>query len=291
MPNFHLLGPLEIRRDDGVPVPLVRRKQRALLSLLLLRAGTDVTVDGIVDALWGEQPPASARANIYSYVSELRRAIHRAAPSVATRRPRSTPNGYRLDLLTEESDAALFERLAADGRRSLAARRPAEAAECLARALGLWRGAMLAGIEDAWVTPHVARLNQARMGALEDQTEARLTLGQHRELSVELAAEVQRHPFQERLWGQFIVALHRSGRRTEALRAYEHFTVALDTELGIRPGHELAALHQDVLFDEFAHPAGQLRRLATFRDDRLRARRYARRARRATTAPVAETPG
>src|SRR5687768_5963468 len=117
MPAFLVLGPLEVRAaHGGGPARLTRRKLRELLALLLLRPGAVVDVDEIVDMLWGECPPVSARANLYSYVSDLRRVLALAAPDGEPRLT-NTPNGYRLDLLAGECDAYLFEELAAAGRR------------------------------------------------------------------------------------------------------------------------------------------------------------------------------
>nr|MDT0661131.1 BTAD domain-containing putative transcriptional regulator [Micromonospora sp. DSM 115978] len=243
---FHVLGPLEVRDRDGIVVPVVRRKQRELLLLLLLRSGGVVRTEEVVDALWGERPPSSARANLYSYVSALRSVLARAAP---TERPRPllTPHGYRLDLLPGECDTQIFDNLVDDGRRALAAGRRMEAADRLTRALSLWRGGVVQGMDrQLWLMPFADRLEQTRAEAEEDLIEARLLLGQHAELAVELAASVAQHPLRERLWGQYILALWRSGRRAVALRTYDSFCEHLRSELGVGPSPSLRELYRRI---------------------------------------------
>jgi DNA-binding SARP family transcriptional activator len=246
MPPFLVLGPLEVQDAAGVPIRMNRRKVREVLALLLLRPGVVVDVEEIVDALWGEQPPASARANLYSYVSDLRRVLAVAAPADQPR-PSHVRNGYRLDLRVGECDAYLFEELAASGRRALRDGRFAAAGECLASALGLWRGRVLHGIDAEFCADAATRLEQTRLGAEEDYVDARLGLGQHEELAIELEAAVRRHPLRERMWGQFMVALCRAGRRADALRAYHRIHDELDAELGIGPCAELRTLHRAIV--------------------------------------------
>jgi DNA-binding SARP family transcriptional activator len=246
MPVFLVLGPLEVRAADGEPTRLTRRKLRELLALLLLRPGAVVDVDEIVDALWGERPPVSARANLYSYVSDLRRVLALAVPA-GEPRPSHTPNGYRLDLHAGECDAYMFEDLAATGRRALKECRYAAASESLATALGLWRGKALQGIDTEFGAAFAARLEQTRLGAEEDYIDARLCLGQHEELAIELETSVRRNPLREKLWGQFMVALCRAGRRTDALRAYQKVCDVLDAELGVGPSNELRTLRHAIV--------------------------------------------
>jgi DNA-binding SARP family transcriptional activator len=250
MPAFLVLGPLEVRAADGEPTRLNRRKLRELLALLLLRPGAVVDVDEIVDALWGAHPPVSARANLYSYVSDLRRVLAHTAPGDPPR-PSHTPNGYRLDLRAGECDAYMFEDLAATGRRELKERRYAAAAESLATALSLWRGKALQGIDTEFSAAFTSRLEQTRLGAEEDYVEVRLCLGQHEALAIELESAVRRNPLRERLWGQFMVALHRAGRRTDALRAYQKVCDVLDAELGVGPGTELRSLRNAIVQQSF----------------------------------------
>ncbi|HWS38920.1 MAG TPA: AfsR/SARP family transcriptional regulator, partial [Actinoplanes sp.] len=236
MPVYRLLGTFEVRDPAGALLPLGRRKQRALLAMLVLRAGGVVRGDEIIEALWNGQPPSSARANLHSYVSALRRVLPAG--------PESVPGGYRLDVAPGESDVALFETLAAEGRKALDEWQHLRAAERLAHALGLWRGAALEDLTDLdWFEPYAARLAEARLAALEDQSEARLALGEHAALAVELAARTADHPLRERLWATWLRALHRTGDRARALDAYGRMCSILDAELGIEPGPALREVH------------------------------------------------
>lgn len=254
MPAFRLLGPFEVRDPAGLPVALPRRKQRALLALLLLRAGTVVATDEIVDALWGDRPPASARANLHSYVSALRVALARAAPADGVR-PRSVAGGYVLDVRPDESDVGVFDALVVEGRRALAEARHEAAADVLTRALGLWRGQAMEGLgPQEWLVPFTTRLEESRLAAVEDQAEARLCLGRHAELTAELALVVARHPFRERINGLYIQALHRAGRRPEALAVYNRLSDVLDAEFGTRPSPYLRTLHRRIRADDLVVP-------------------------------------
>ncbi|HEX8631351.1 MAG TPA: AfsR/SARP family transcriptional regulator [Catenuloplanes sp.] len=241
-----MLGPLDLRDTAGRAVCVRRRKQRALLALLLIRTGRTVSTDEIIDALWDGCPPRSALANLHTYVSQLRHVLSRAVPGAA-RRPTTTTGGYRLDVGPTEYDVVLFEHLAAAGRRSLADGRPGEAAERLARALRLWQGRPLEDLEPyGWIRPFTARLEQARLAVLEDRAEARLLLGQHAELAVELAVTVEEHPLREPLWRQYLLALQGAGRRNDAMRAYDRLRRAMYVELGVEPDPTLRELHRRI---------------------------------------------
>ncbi|AGL17237.1 BTAD domain-containing putative transcriptional regulator [Actinoplanes sp. N902-109] len=249
---FRLLGSLEVRDPGGALVPVGRRKQRALLAMLVLRAGSVVRVDEMIEALWDGRPPSSARANLHSYVSSLRQVLDRVTPD-GPARPLKVPGGYRLDLAPGECDVGVFETLAAEGRRALDEWRHLQAAERLARALGLWRGPLLEDLADFdWLAPYATRLDEARLAALEDQVEARLALGEHAGLAVELAALTTGHPLRERFWGQYIRALHRSGARARALGAYDDLRHVLRSELGVEPSAALQELHRGLLDDVLA---------------------------------------
>jgi DNA-binding SARP family transcriptional activator/tetratricopeptide (TPR) repeat protein len=249
MLTFRLLGNLEIRDPDGRLVPGGRRKQRALLAMLLVRGNTLVRVDEIIDALWGERPPSSARANLHSYVSGLRQILAQSAPA-GPARPVSLPGGYRFDLSPGECDLTAFEVLAADGRQDLDAGRYVQAAERLTRALSLWRGPFLEDLaESAWVEPHEARLSEARLSVMEDQGEARLALGEYADLSVELAATTAAHPLRESFWGQYLRSLQLTGARARALSAYDRLRALLHSELAVEPCRSLQQLHRDILDD------------------------------------------
>ncbi|MFB9415158.1 AfsR/SARP family transcriptional regulator [Dactylosporangium matsuzakiense] len=255
MPVFRLLGALEVRGPGGALVPVGRRKQRALLGMLLLRGGSVVRIDELLDGLWNGRPPSSARANLHSYVSSLRQALADVPPGSGVR-PVKTAGGYRFDLAAGESDIGVFAELAAEGRRALDAGRPAQAAERLGQALGLWRGALLEDLPGFdWFQPHATRLHESRLAALEDHVEARLGLGEHAALAGELAGLSAEHPLRERLWGQYLRALQRCGERGRALDAYEQLSRVLRAE-GRGPGAALRELHREILGERGAATSG-----------------------------------
>ena len=237
--EFRILGPLDVRGDDGRPQRVDRRKPKVLLAILLLRQECRVPVETLVDALWGEVPPASARANLKSYVTAVRASLHGPARLVAER------GGYRL--LTDGTlvDASAFERLSAAGRRALRAGDPS-AAWRLSGALALWRGRVLEDLPvPEMVLPEVARLEELRLAVLEDSITARLT--QPADLPAELEALVHRHPLRERLWESLMLALCRTGRPAEALLAYERAAAVFAAEAGVAPGGGLRALRHRII--------------------------------------------
>ena len=216
-------------------------KQRALLAILLLRRGEVVSSDRLIDQLWGEQPPVTAAKTLQGYVSHLRKAL--GDDVLLTR-----GGGYLLVAASGQVDVERFEAMAADARRALADGDAARAHEVLDAALGLWRGEPLADLAyEPFAQREIARLEDARLAALEDRIEADLMLGHERDVVGELEALVALHPHRERLLGQLMVALYRCGRQTDALAAYRKGQQALDDELGLEPGPELRALEQRIL--------------------------------------------
>jgi DNA-binding SARP family transcriptional activator/WD40 repeat protein len=246
--RFGVLGPLEVIAEDG-PVPLGGQKQRVLLALLLTRPGRVVSVDALVQGLWADEPPRSADKTLQSYVVHLRQALEPGRPrgSVGTVLVTREP-GYLLRVEPGELDAAWFEELATRGRRLLAAGAAEGAAATLREALALWRGEAFEEFPqvDACAT-EAARLAELRLGAVEERVEADLALGRHRELLAELDDLTRQHPLRERLWGQLLLALYRSGRQADALLAYQRARATLVEELGIEPGVELRRLHAAIL--------------------------------------------
>jgi DNA-binding SARP family transcriptional activator/tetratricopeptide (TPR) repeat protein len=233
--EFRVLGPLEVRAGDG-PLSLGPRKQRALLALLLLHANRVVARERLVDGLWGESPPETAVASVQVYVSRLRKSLPEGV--LLTR-----PPGYVFEVEPEEFDLLRFERLVAAAR----AADVAHAAVLLREALGLWRGAPLAEFSaEPFARVEAGRLEELRLVALEDRIEADLSLGRDGELVGELAALVASHPRRERLCGQLMLALYRSGRQSDALDAYRAARAAL-AELGLEPGAGLRGLERRIL--------------------------------------------
>jgi predicted ATPase/DNA-binding SARP family transcriptional activator len=242
--RFGILGPLSVA-DGERPIVIPGAKPRALLVLLVLHAGRMVSTDRLVDGLWGEHLPADPANALQALVSRLRRALN---PSGELALVRSHPSGYLLAVDPEQVDAVRFQRLAADGHAALAAGRPDAAAALLAEGLALWRGPALADVaHESFAQGEVARLTELRLAAVEDRIEADLALGRHAAVVGELEALVAEHPLRERLRGQLMRALYRSGRQAEALEAYRRTRTLLGEELGLDPSPELQRLEAAVL--------------------------------------------
>jgi DNA-binding SARP family transcriptional activator len=242
MLDFRLLGPLEVLGDDGRPIPLGGKKQRALLALLLMRARQVVSTDRILDELWGNAPPPTAGTSVTNLISGLRRVMGR--PYVVTRAP-----GYLLDVPPSATDVGRLELLVDEIRHSSPERR----AEAVREALALWRGDPLAEFAyEAFAQPEIARLEELRCALLETRIEGDLERGEHEALVGELEGLVAQYPLRERLRGQLMLALYRSGRQAEALTAYRDARHALVEELGIEPGPALQRLHSEILRQEAA---------------------------------------
>lgn len=249
--EFRILGPLEVL-DEGRPVPIRGAKERALLTVLLLHANEPVTFDRLIDQLWGEDPPSTARKSLQVRVATLRRALpYDVLPT--------SGGSYAIRLTGDELDLHRFERLVSAGRQALADGDPRGAAAILREALALWRGPALADFADqAFAEPAAARLEELRLTALELRIEAELALGLHRELVGELKELVAVHPLRERLRGQLMLTLYRDGRQAEALELYQRTRDTLTKELGIEPGPALQELHRAVLRQDAALAAPML---------------------------------
>ena len=252
--EFRLLGPVEVVRDDG-PLLLRGPKQRALLALLLLHANEALSRDQLIDALWGEQPPATAQKALQVYVSQLRKLIE------PERLLETTPTGYRLHLESGQLDVDRFEALLGEARSTLAEGDAGKASRLFAEALSLWRGPALADlVYEPFAQSEILRLEELRVAALEGRIEAELELGHHGEVTGELEALAGEHPLREHLGGLLMLALYRSGRQAEALDVYQDARRVLVEELGIEPGRDLreleqAILRQDPLLDLAPTPA------------------------------------
>ena len=248
MVQFRLLGPLEAQNGER-RVELGRPKQRALLAVLLVHANDVVSLDRLIEELWGEEPPPQAAASLQTYVSNLRRALEPGRPARAPSRVLvSQPPGYRLVVGAGDLDAARFAALAAEGHRLLDAGRPGAAARVLREGLALWRGPALAEVADAgFAQAERNRLEELRVAALEDRLAADLDLGGHAAAVAELEKLASLYPFHERLHGLWMLALYRSGRQGEALQAFAAARRALAGELGIDPGRWLRQLQAGIL--------------------------------------------
>ena len=227
--EFRILGPLEVT-DDGRPIALGGQKQRALLALLLLHANDVVSRDRLIDELWEEDPPETARTALQVHISQLRKAVGR--DRIETRAP-----GYRAVVGPGELDLEQFEQLAADGADGAALR----------EALALWRGVPLADLGDGFARIERGRLEEQRLLALERRIDADLALGGHAELVPELDGLVREHPLREHLRGQLMLALYRCGRQADALDVYRQGRSLLSDQLGLEPGEELRGLERAIL--------------------------------------------
>jgi len=272
--RFCVLGPLEAYAD-GRSVAVGGGRQRALLALLLVHAGEVISRDRLIEELWAGEPPPSGPQSLDVYLSRLRRAFREAGAGdvLATRAP-----GYVLHV--EETDARRFEALAAEGRQALATGEAERAARVLAEALALWRGPAYAeAADEPWARAEAARLAELRLSATEDRIEAGLMLGRHAALVPEIELLVTREPTRERLVGQLMLALYRSGRQADALAAYRAARCSLVEELGLEPGPELrrleaAVLAQDPALDLPARPAAPPRSPAATPPGRPQRRRW-----------------
>lgn len=246
--EYRVLGPLEAV-VDGEPVRLGGARPRAVLALLLLDANRVVSADRLIDAIWGERPPETATTALQGHISQLRRGLERPRgpgdpPTVLV----TEPPGYRLIVAPDELDADRFRVALEHGQELLAGGNPEGAARALRGALDLFRGPPLADVGDAPFAPEAARrLEELRAQALEARFEAELALGRDRELVPELDEAVTREPYRERLHGQLMLALYRSGRQAEALDAYRRAREVLAREIGIEPGQPLRDLHEAIL--------------------------------------------
>jgi DNA-binding SARP family transcriptional activator len=241
MLHYRLLGPLEVVDDDGRRIDVGGRQPRILLAVLLVAGGRRVTVDALADAIWSGEPPASATGTVQSYVSRLRR---RLGPEQLT----WDDAGYQLVVAAEQVDARRFEARAEEGRALLAAGRPEQARTVLQEAEALWRGPALADFADLeFAMGPAARLEQRRLSAVEDRLAADLALGLHAAVIGELAELVTANPLREGLQVQLALALYRSGRQAEALRAVADAGRTLREELGIEPGRQLRELEAAIL--------------------------------------------
>jgi DNA-binding SARP family transcriptional activator len=238
--EFRLLGPLEVVDDNG-PIRLGGPRQRATLAILLLNANRVVPIERLADELYAGRPPVSAVTQVHRQVSELRRALD-SPDAIETR-----PPGYLLRLRDEALDLAHFERLTGEAERARG-RDDAAAAALLDEALGLWRGPPLADLAyEPFARAAVERLEEVRLAALEDRVQAELALGRHSGLVAELEALVAEHPLRERLRGQLMLALYRSGRQAEALAVYRATRRLLVETFGLDPSAPLQALERAIL--------------------------------------------
>ncbi len=242
--DFRILGPIEVFHE-GRAVSLGGSRERAVLALLLASVNRVVSAERLAEDLWEGEPSDRAVHSLQVYVSRLRKALREAGGDgiVVTQ-----PPGYMARVSPECLDAARFEALVTESRRQGVEGALEEAAATLRDALALWRGPAMADVADGPIArAEAARLEEARLAALEARVDAELACGRHAELTAELDALTRAHPLRERLWGQRMLALYRCGRQVEALRVYREVRKLLAEDVGLEPGPALSALETAIL--------------------------------------------
>lgn len=247
--QFSLIGPFGIVTDEGETFAPNAPKLCQLLAVLALRPREPVAMGTLVKELWGQEAPAGAARTLQTHIYHARRMLGGLGIVPPERQLLVTQApGYRLDVADEEVDVCRFERLVQQAQARLDSGDPQRAAEGLKEALALWRGPALSNVPVGEVLlGQVARIDELRIRALELRAETELRLGRHREFLPELRSLVSNHPLHEWLHGQLITALHRSGRRAEALEAYQNLYRILKRELGLVPSPELQRLQSQIL--------------------------------------------
>jgi WD40 repeat protein/DNA-binding SARP family transcriptional activator len=260
--DFRILGPLEAWSDQR-RLPLGGSKQRMLLAVLLLHRNEVVSIDRLVEELWDGRPPATAVKALQVHVSQLRKVLGAGQAAsdtesgdvLVTQAP-----GYLLRVGPDELDAVRFERLVEEGRRVLGAGSPRLATRTLLEALALWRGPALADfVHESFAQQEIRRLEEVHLSALASRIDADLALGRHEELVGELEALVAENPLRERLRGQLMLALYRTGRQADALEVYRQTRELMQSELGLEPSRALQELERSILLQDAgleptAHP-------------------------------------
>ncbi|MBH5334923.1 AfsR/SARP family transcriptional regulator [Streptomyces pactum] len=248
--EFAVLGPLKVSEQGRLYTPTAP-KQRQLLALLLLNANQVVSTRSCIEELWEDTPPNSALSTIQSYILQLRRALGKI-PQIgslqAARRVLETRDGgYLLVVRSDELDVNAFTSLVRQGRARLH-RDDAAASDLLGRALRVWQGSALSDVQVGPVLrAHLVGLEEERISVQEQRIDADLRLGRHHEVIGELSALTTKYPTQEYLHAQLMVALHRSGRRTQALEVVQRLRRVMHDELGLEPSPRIRSLHQAVL--------------------------------------------
>jgi DNA-binding SARP family transcriptional activator len=254
--SIYVLGPLAVL-SNGIDVRLGGPKQRTVLALLVAEVGKPVSVDALIDGVWGDEPTTGARSTLQTYVSNLRAAIG----DVIVR----DDGGYRLVADPDNVDAVEFER-AVEHASALVESDPAEAARRLRAALALWRGHPYADVPGPFpLELEARRLEELRLRAVETRIEAELALGRHAQLIAELEVLCEEFPVYERFRAQHMLALYRSGRQAEALRAYQKTRAYLAEELGLEASAQLQELERRILNQEpslLLEPEPQVQTLA-----------------------------
>jgi DNA-binding SARP family transcriptional activator len=247
--QFGVLGPLQLRAGSAL-VPLGAPKQRAVLAMLLMNRNHAVSVDALIDAVWGDSPVPAARTSIHSYVSNLRRLL-----SSATRDPNkmlaSVPPGYQLNVADADCDLGRFVTEKNAGVHAAASGRFEDASTYLSAALAEWRGPFLDDLREfAFVDPFATALAELRVAVQTSHAEAEIACGRADSIIPRLELLSAEHPYRERLWAQLITAYYVTERQSDALNAYQRLKTNLAENLGIDPGPTIRSLHEQILRQE-----------------------------------------
>lgn len=245
--QLELLGPIRFWRH-GKELSLGPPKQRAVLGVLAGRLGEVVSVEQLVDGVWGNRLPRSAASGVHTYVAGLRRVLDPARGRLRSEGVlASVSGGYCLRLPAEAVDAQLFTQHHAVARALMGQGRSDAAVAELERALSLWHGDAYANVPGPFAEIERARLGEDRLAAVEEWADLLLTAGMHNQVVPALVGHVGREPLRERLRFLLMLALYRSGRRAHALCVYRETREILNAELKVEPGPELRELHEQIL--------------------------------------------
>ncbi|MCK2244447.1 MULTISPECIES: AfsR/SARP family transcriptional regulator [unclassified Crossiella] len=243
--KYEILGPLRVL-DDNAYTSISARKVEITLAVLLIRADHVVSFDQLVTELWGDSPPRRVAAGVHVHISQLRKFLHR--PDRADNPIVTHPRGYLLKLGNDELDFRHFLRLCESGRGLVREERWAEAADCLERALGLWRGPVLRDLGNGPIIDGFAAwLMESRLECLELLADCWLQLGRHRELVAQLYSLIAEYPLRETFYRRLMLALYRSDRQADALEVYRRARRTLHDELGLEPCRALQDLQRAIL--------------------------------------------
>jgi DNA-binding SARP family transcriptional activator len=248
MVQYKVLGPFSVTINNQDCTPSAA-KVRQVLALTLLRANQIVSLDAIIEELWGDSPPRSAVATTQTYIYQIRKLLAQHSDErTANQTMRTAPPGYLLNVGPEQLDSWEFDRIVGRARVLLERRQPEPAAGLLGQALAMWNGPVLVDVAGGpLLQRYAARLEEKRMLALELRLRADMGLGRHRELIAELKSLVLTYPYHEWFHAQLMIALHRSGRRGEALTTFRQARQLLNDQLGIEPSADLQQIHRSIL--------------------------------------------
>jgi DNA-binding SARP family transcriptional activator len=249
--QIKVLGPVEAK-VNGRSVTPTAAKPRQILALLALHSGQVVSVPTLIEELWGDRPPRSARTTLQTYILQLRKLIGDALSAAGDTGPKEVLvtryGGYLLDVAPESVDVHEFERLARTGQQAYDVEDYTSAARLLRQALDMWRGAAVVDVRPGMpLSVEVVRLEESRLGALETRIDAELRMGKHKALLSELSVLTVQNPMNENLCAQYMISLFRAGRQWQALDAFKALRHTLIEELGVEPSARLQSLQHAIL--------------------------------------------